>query len=138
MKPLNLSHITLTVKNIEQERIFYSVLFDTELEIQVDHVINDARKISLQHIISFREYNETPKDDKFSYNRIGLDHFAIQVSDEKELEIILPKIIQAWKAVDPKVTDGKTKGIEICPHSGKKYICFRDPSDLPIEFYIGN
>lgn len=134
-----LSHITLTVKNIETCAKFYSKLFDTE--ITVSETDDSTKKFNLRKAgvpISFRQYTKTPSKDSFDYSRIGLDHTAIQVENEGDLEVYLKRIIASWNFVDPSVTDGKTKGIEICEQTGRKYICFKDPSNLPIEFYIGH
>jgi len=155
MQTLGISHITLTVKDIQKECQFYSVLFSARFEITEDTFLKGVFKFHLRSIsipVSFREprttglhpwlpvvrgeYTETDRDAVFDYKQIGLDHFAIQIPDEKELEMIHGKIVKAWKAVDQNVLNGKTKGIEVCQYTGRKYICFYDPSGIPVEFYI--
>lgn len=140
MKFIGISHITLTVKNIYQTAKFYSQLFGINLLVKPDKSLIGVLTFNLRQIklpISFKQHKNTSVSDTFNFQRIGLDHLAIQVESEKDLQDLYPKLIKAWEAVDNQVKDGKTKGIEICAHTGRKYICFQDPSDLPIEFYLG-
>ncbi len=136
-----ISHITFTVRDIKRECKFYSLLFGKSLKVVRDPVLKGALKFNLRSVgvpVSFREYKETPAGDRFHYSRVGLDHFALEVSDEAALSSAYQRLLKAWKSVDQNVTDGKSAGIEVCQHTGRNYVCFRDPSDLQVEFYIGN
>ena len=67
--------------------------------------------------------------DRFDENRIGLDHIGFAVGSRTDLEELLVVL------ADLKV---QTAGIEYDPDGAGEYVCFRDPDNIQVEFYIGD
>lgn len=123
IKCSGITHITLTVADIDRSRNFYSKLFEVELEGGEDY-------FSLQNAclsVFFTKWPKTKTDDKCDEKRVGLDHIAFGVDSVKELN-------KAEKRL--KLLGAKTAGIETCQYSGLPYICFRDPDNIQVEFYM--
>ena len=142
IKTNGINHLVLTVLNLKVEHTFYEIVFDTHFKFQWNEKVNGGSfslKNAGQYIFFVqRGENEAHPSDKFDHTRVGLDHFAFGVDDEKELKKILANVKKAWKVLDPKVKNGKTKGIEICEYAGFKYFCLRDPENIQVEFYMNH
>lgn len=126
-----IDHIVLTVKDIKRSAKFYSVLFDKE-------IVTKPFSFKLCEFgakVFFVEWKETKEGDIFDEKRVGLDHFAIGLKDSSDLTYFYQSILKAWKELDATIDDGKCAGIETCEYTGSKYICFRDPDNIQIEFY---
>jgi len=78
--------------------------------------------------IGFIQHPETPPGDRFDEMRIGLDHISFKAPDEAALHALAERLIQA--GVD-------TKGVEIFFPNGKKYVSFRDPDNIQLEYWEG-
>lgn len=123
IKCSGITHITLTVADIERSRNFYSKLFEIELEDGKDYFSLQDAGLS----VFFTKWPKTKTDDEFDENRVGLDHVAFGVGSMEELK-------KAEKRL--KELRAKTVGIETCQYSGLPYICFRDPDNIQVEFYM--
>jgi glyoxylase I family protein len=69
----------------------------------------------------------TASGDRFSEQRIGVDHLAFGVDDRQDLERLASSLDDAGIA---------TAGIELDPVLGKEYVAFRDPDNVQWEFYM--
>lgn len=74
----------------------------------------------------------TPGGDRFSEFRIGVDHVAFAVSDREELDALIGRLRQAGV---------ETRGIQTFtdpdePADTKEFVCFRDPDNVQVEFYM--
>lgn len=125
IKSSGITHITLTVANIERSRNFYSKLFEVELGGGEDYFSLQNAGLS----VFFTKWPKTKMEDKFDENRVGLDHVAFGVDSIKELKKAEKKLGELGV---------KTAGIEICQYSGLSYICFRDPDNIQVEFYMNS
>ena len=76
--------------------------------------------------ISLLTHRETPPNDRFSEFRIGLDHLSFKAPDEAALHALAEKLIAAGV---------ETKGVELYKPSGKKYVSFRDPDNIQLEYW---
>jgi catechol 2,3-dioxygenase-like lactoylglutathione lyase family enzyme len=142
IKTNGINHIVLTVSNLRREHQFYEIVFDAQFDMNWNKKAQ-AGSFSLKNAGQYiffvqRGGKEVCPSDKFDHTRVGLDHFAFGVDDEKELEKILSNVKKAWNVIDSEVTDGKTKGIEICEYAGFKYFCLRDPENIQVEFYMNH
>ena len=63
----------------------------------------------------------------FDENRIGLDHIGFSVKSRQQLEDLLLLL---------KEMDIPTAGIEFDPDGEDEYVCFRDPDNIQVEFYV--
>ena len=119
-----IDHITLTVKNLEVSRKFYENLLGKPVSGDPEHSCYDVNGglfcIALPPKEGFL-------NDKFDENRIGLDHFAFAVETIEDLKSFEEKL-RKLKVV--------TDGIEIDEYGNKHYICFKDPDNIQIEFYL--
>ena len=68
-------------------------------------------------------------DDVFDENRLGLDHVGFSVASRKQLEDVLIALAELGVA---------TAGIEFDPDGQGEYVCFRDPDNIQVEFYVGD
>ena len=68
-------------------------------------------------------------DDVFDENRLGLDHFGFSVASRKQLEDVLIALAELGVA---------TAGVEFDPDGQGEYVCFRDPDNIQVEFYVGD
>lgn len=68
-------------------------------------------------------------NDRFDENRPGLDHVGFSVESHKELENLLRVL---------KELNVSTAGIEFDPDGRSDYVCFRDPDNIQVEFYVGD
>jgi glyoxylase I family protein len=66
-------------------------------------------------------------NDRFSEERIGLDHLSFTSPDRASLDAMAAKLIAA--GVD-------TKGVEVFEPTGNYYIAFRDPDNMQLEFWL--
>ena len=69
----------------------------------------------------------TPPDDRFNERRIGLDHIAFRVGSEDDLTQFVVRLRGAGHP---------TTGIEVDPHGGGRFVCFRDPDNIQLEAYL--
>jgi glyoxylase I family protein len=126
MQTPGLSHIILTVSDLARSRKFYGELLGFQIQdIQFEggsmffFVVGGVAIWVLTH-------PQTPPGDRFSEFRIGLDHLSFKAPDEAALKVVADKLIAA--GVD-------TKGVETFV-SGNKYVAFRDPDNIQLEYWL--
>jgi glyoxylase I family protein len=126
MQTPGLSHIILTVSDLERSRKFYSEL----LNFQIQDVAFEGGSTFFFELggvsVWFFTHAQTAQGDRFSEFRIGLDHLAFKATNEEELGAMADKLIAA--GVD-------TKGVETFV-TGNKYIAFRDPDNIQLEYWL--
>jgi catechol 2,3-dioxygenase-like lactoylglutathione lyase family enzyme len=71
--------------------------------------------------------DQTPKNDSFNPNRVGVDHIALACSDESELNRVADALAKA--GID-------NTGAKMDETLGKKYVAFKDPDRIAWEFYM--
>jgi glyoxylase I family protein len=67
--------------------------------------------------------------DRFDENRLGLDHIGFSVASQKQLQ----KLLQVLQELN--ITNA---GIEYDPDGKSDYVCFRDPDNIQVKFYVGD
>jgi glyoxylase I family protein len=129
MKTSGLDHMVLTVTDLERARRFYGDLLGFEIEGGEEpeypsgafYFVVGGVEITLVH------HDRIPSGDRFSEFRVGLDHLSFRAPDEAALHGLADKLIAA--GVD-------TKGVETHAPSGKRYIVFRDPDNIQLEYWL--
>ena len=129
MKTSGLDHVVLTVTDLERARRFYGDLLGFELREGEEpeypagalYFMVGGVEITLVH------HARTSPDDRFSEFRVGLDHLSFVAPDLAALHALADKLIAA--GVD-------TKGVEIYAPNGKRYVVFRDPDNIQLEYWL--
>lgn len=125
MQTPGISHVILTVSNLERSRKFYGEL----LGFEIQDVKFEGGSLFFFMVggvaIWVLTHAETPPDDRFSEFRIGLDHLSFKATNELELQAMADKLIAAGV---------NTKGVETY-FTGNKYIAFRDPDNIQLEYW---
>jgi glyoxylase I family protein len=126
MQPPGLSHVVLTVSDMARSRKFYGELLGFNItDVPIDNgsmfffMVGDAS-------IWFLSHEGTPPGDRFSENRVGLDHLSFKATNEAELKAMADKLIAAGVS---------TKGMETFV-TGNKYMAFRDPDNIQLEYWL--
>lgn len=121
-----ITHVAVTVSDLERSRPWYRRLFDADPVLDEDtgafhHVVWLVGGQTLFGIHGFPDL-----DDSASFNerRIGLDHVAFQCASRTELE--------AWAARLDEL--GVAHGGVVDAHYGSG-VSFRDPDNIALEFF---
>jgi len=121
-------HAAFTVSNVERSLAWYTDLLGlTEL------FGDDSEEVSLRvlvhptsgWILGLRQYHDKP-GDRFDEFRTGLDHMAFGVADRATLE--------AWEEELRRRGDVTFTPILDTPIGS--FICFRDPDNIQLEFWL--
>jgi catechol 2,3-dioxygenase-like lactoylglutathione lyase family enzyme len=122
METSGLNHIIMTIKDVDISRAFYGDLLGFELEKIADGFFLRTGGVT---IFFFPSSHPLP-DDRFNEFRIGLDHLSFTAPSEAALHSIAARLIEA--GVD-------TKGVETY-HTGNRYVAFRDPDNIQLEYWL--
>jgi glyoxylase I family protein len=122
MKTAGLNHIIMTIKDVRVSRAFYGDLLGFEVENIADGFFLVVGGVT---IFFFPSSHPLP-DDRFNEFRIGLDHLSFTAPSDAALEALAAQL-QA-SGVD-------TKGVETY-HTGNKYVAFRDPDNIQLEYWL--
>lgn len=120
-------HIVLTVANPNRSAEFYEKV----LGVKASRENPQVRWISCGNfLLCFQRPPHAPlPNDRFDENRLGLDHVGFAVESHQQLH----KLIAVLKDLG-----GATAGIEFDPDGQSDYVCFRDPDNIQVEFYVGD
>lgn len=120
-------HIVLTVSNPSRSAEFYERILGVK---------SDSGNETVQCIPcgSFLLCLQRPPrqgfpNDRFDENRLGLDHVGFSVVSKRDLEVLLHVLEEL---------NVSTAGIEFDPDGKGDYVCFRDPDNIQVEFYVGD
>ena len=120
-------HITLRVNDMEESRRFYQDVLGFDVQTPQDDIYYFVSGQTI--VVLSPPLPGTPDGDRFSEYRIGVDHLAFTVQDRTELERLVASLREAGV---------ETEGIEVEPKLGlnKEYVCFRDPDNVQLEFFM--
>jgi glyoxylase I family protein len=76
--------------------------------------------------IFFFPSNHPIPDDRFNEFRIGLDHLSFTAPSETALRSLAEQL---------QASGVETKGVETY-HTGNKYVAFRDPDNIQLEYWL--
>jgi Predicted ring-cleavage extradiol dioxygenase len=119
-----LHHVTLRVTDLARSQTFYENVLGADVER-----LGDRLRMQLgDTVVVLRTPLEgTPRDDRFSERRIGLDHIAFRIGSEDDLKQFADRLLEAGI---------RTNGVELDPHGGGRFVCFRDPDNIQLEVYL--
>lgn len=122
METSGLNHIIITIKDVKNSRAFYEDLLGFEIRNIADGFFFVAGGVS----IFFFSSNHPLPDDRFNEFRIGLDHLAFTAPSEEALQSFANRLLASGV---------ETNGVETY-HTGNKYIAFRDPDNIQLEYWL--
>jgi glyoxylase I family protein len=122
MQTPGLNHIILTISDVGRSRAFYSDLLGFDVKDIADGFFFIAGGV----FFFFFPSNHAIPNDRFDEFRIGLDHLAFGAPNEDALHSL---------ATTLKAAGVKTNGVEIY-HTGNKYVAFRDPDNIQLEYWL--
>lgn len=121
-------HIMLTVQNIKRTRDFYHNILGMDIiaEHPEGHNIAFSNGQILLAARTPAEPIQTPTDDKFNENRMGLDHLSLSVNSRDDLNQAIA-IFDANNVSHGKIKDLSENGLPIL------VLAFRDPDNIQLE-----
>jgi catechol 2,3-dioxygenase-like lactoylglutathione lyase family enzyme len=112
----------MTIKDVNVSQAFYRDLLGFELETIADGFFLRTGGVN---IFFFPSSHPIP-GDRFNEFRIGLDHLSFTATSEDTLQSLATRLLEA--GVD-------TKGVETY-HTGNRYVAFRDPDNIQLEYWL--
>ena len=122
METSGLNHIIMTIKDVKISQEFYGDLLGFEVKNIADGFFFMTGGVA----IFFFSPRQPIPEDRFNEFRIGLDHLAFTAPSESALEALAEKLLAAGV---------QTKGVETY-HTGNKYVAFRDPDNIQLEYWL--
>jgi glyoxylase I family protein len=120
-------HIVLTVSDPNRSAVFYEKILGEKASRENPQV----RWISCGNFLLC--FQRPPKqaipNDQFDENRLGLDHIGFAVDSCQQLQYLIAVLADLGV---------RTAGIEFDPDGQSQYVCFRDPDNIQVEFYVGD
>ena len=122
METPGLDHIILTISDVAKSRAFYGDLLGFKL---ID--IEDGFSFVSGGVALFLFPSSHPlPNDRFNEFRIGLDHLSFAAPNEDALHLLADHLRES--SID-------TQGVEQY-HTGNKYVAFRDPDNIQLEYWL--
>jgi catechol 2,3-dioxygenase-like lactoylglutathione lyase family enzyme len=122
METSGLNHIIMTIKDIRRSQAFYGDL----LGFATQNIADGFFLVTGGVAIFFFPSNHPLPDDRFNEFRIGLDHLSFNAPSEAALQSLAEQLTSAGV---------ETKGVETY-HTGNRYIAFRDPDNIQLEYWL--
>lgn len=127
METPGLNHIIMTISDVQQSRAFYADLLGFEVvDLPMEHGGGFYFEVGGVSIWFFAS-SQPIAGDRFSEFRIGLDHLSFTAPSEAALHDLANRLTAA--GVD-------TKGVEVFAPTGNKYVAFRDPDNIQLEYWL--
>lgn len=125
IKTPQVHHITLRVSNIDQAREFYIDILGFNIVLKQPNLFIFLAG-STAIAIKGAEKN-TPAGDVFNPFRVGLDHLALACENLEELQRVTKELEKAGI---------ENTGIKTDKTLNKKYVAFKDPDRISLEYYM--
>jgi glyoxylase I family protein len=127
METSGLDHINLSVTDLDRSRRFYRDVLGLAVQEAPDF-LGGAFYFNVGEVeLWFVRHDRTPDTDRFSEFRVGLDHLSFRAPDEAALHDLVNRLRAA--AVE-------TTGVKTDPASSKRYVVFRDPDNIQLEYWL--
>jgi glyoxylase I family protein len=122
METSGLNHIIMTIKDPKVSQAFYGKLLGFEITSIADGFFFVTGGVT----IFFFPSNQPIQGDRFNEFRIGLDHLSFTAPSELALQSLADRLQASGVA---------TKGVETY-HTGNRYVAFRDPDNIQLEYWL--
>ena len=128
METSGLHHIVMTVGDVARSRAFYGDLLGFALNDMGDEIPGGGFHFEVGPVWIFCFGSRQPlPGDRFSEFRIGLDHLSFTAPTAAALEALAGKLLAAGT---------ETRGVETFAPTGNRYIAFRDPDNIRLEYWL--
>lgn len=121
------SHVSLTVRDVEASTPWYERLFDAQ-KLMDDDEGGVHRSVVLLApgglLLGLHQHASTPANDRFSEFRVGLDHVSFACPDRAA--------VAEWQARLEELGIAHS-GITDAPYGN--VLVFRDPDNIQLEFF---
>ena len=122
METSGLNHIIMTIKDVKISQAFYGDLLGFEISPIADGFFFRTGGVA----IFFFPSNHPIPDDRFNEFRIGLDHLSFTAPNKTALQSLAEQL---------QASGVETKGVETY-HTGNRYVAFRDPDNIQLEYWL--
>ena len=122
--PTGFHHVTLNVADLSRARAFYEGVLGLKVDQDFPGEKLRLRIGETDRLVLHPPLPDTPSGDRFSEQRIGLDHLAIGVSSLQELERLAEVLRRNGVAAD----------LHHDP-MGPAIVTFRDPDNIQWELF---
>jgi catechol 2,3-dioxygenase-like lactoylglutathione lyase family enzyme len=122
METSGLNHIIMTIKDVKISQAFYGDVLGFEIIPVADGFFFRTGGVA----IFFFPSNRPIPDDRFNEFRIGLDHLSFTAPSEAALHSLAEQL---------QASGVETKGVETY-HTANKYVAFRDPDNIQLEYWL--
>jgi glyoxylase I family protein len=122
METSGLNHIIMTIKDVKISQAFYNDLLGFETKNIADGFFFMTGGIA----VFFFASNHPIPDDRFNEFRIGLDHLSFTAPSEAALHSLAEHL---------QAVGVQTQGVETY-YTGNKYVAFRDPDNIQLEYWL--
>jgi catechol 2,3-dioxygenase-like lactoylglutathione lyase family enzyme len=122
METFGLNHIIMTIQDVKRSQAFYGDL----LGFAIQNIADGFFLVTGGVAIFFFPSNHPLPDDRFNEFRIGLDHLSFNAPSETALQSLAEQL---------KSAGVETKGVETY-HTGNRYVAFRDPDNIQLEYWL--
>jgi catechol 2,3-dioxygenase len=121
VKPKRIGHLVLNVRDVAASEKFYTEILGFEVAIRRPH----ASFLTCGRIHHDLALFQAPDDaQEATQNRIGLNHFAVQIEDLAELKEFYQLLKESGVTIDRTVDHGMTSSVY-----------FFDPDGNRVEFF---
>lgn len=120
------AHLALTVTDLSVSAPWYRDLFGGQTVFEGNDGVSDATILALPEnlLLGLRQHSATTSNDRFAFDRVGLDHAGFHVQGKEELEEWVQRLEE--KGVSHS-------GIQESPFG--HHLNFKDPDGIALEFF---
>lgn len=125
IKTSGIHHVVLRVTDLERSKIFYNETLGFKNVMETPGLFIFMAGSTAVGILG--PTHETSSTDVFSPFRVGLDHLSFVCDSEEELSRVAAELEDngIWNT-----------GVKVDKTLGKKYVAFKDPDRISLEFYM--
>lgn len=120
-------HIALTVSDLAVSGPWYQRLLEGQQLFAGDDGVGRVELYMVPDnlLLGLRQHGSTAGDDRFAYDRIGLDHLGLHLNERAELE--------SWEA---KLNELGIENSGIVESGYGHHLNFKDPDGIALEFFV--
>lgn len=119
-------HVTLTVTDLERSAEFYNRVFGSQTVDSAEDQHGPYIICAGQgFMVGLRKHQQTPENDSFHFERVGLDHMGMHVESKAELE--------KWQT---HFDENRVENSGIVESPYGLHLQVKDPDQIAIELFV--